>query len=383
MIRAALAALCIVLGLAGGAVADADGDAARAFDAALAAHDIAALERLGGSRPLTRWHDDAWSEAGYLALRASDFARARRDFEQVLAIGPELAAAGIAADEQLARRARLELGRLTGVAGDTGQWNAVAAEHERLLKVLAATGGDPQATLRALEALADQHAGYPRRASLMIAIARGWERDGDASRAVHWLERASDAARTGDDAQHARAELVRTLTRTGDLSRAEREIEAANLPRGLAAQLSRELAVARLRRALRWFSIGVLGLLGAIAIVALARSARSWRVALRRLARPPVEAIFLAPIAAVLVLVSLTGNPMVASAVRTILGVSLVASWLSGAILDVRTSPPGHRRLIAHALIGIVAVAAATYLAVDQGHLVDFVIETWRSGPQP
>jgi hypothetical protein len=37
---------------------------------------------------------------------------------------------------------------------------------------------------------------------------------------------------------------------------------------------------------------------------------------------------------------------------------------------------------VVQAALAVLAVAAATYLAVDTGHLIDFVVETWRSGPE-
>ena len=50
---------------------------------------------------------------------------------------------------------------LTWTAGGAGgEWNAVAAEHDRLVR--ASAGGDPQPSLVALEALLEQHARYPR-----------------------------------------------------------------------------------------------------------------------------------------------------------------------------------------------------------------------------
>ena len=83
------------------------------------------------------------------------------------------------------------------------------------------------------------------------------------------------------------------------------------------------------------------------------------------------------PIALVLVLVAHTGNPLVARAVRTIVIAGLVVSWISGAILTERVTL---RRALAHALCAVLAVGGVTYLAVDNGHLIDFVLETWRAG---
>lgn len=386
MSRAALAAVAVVIALVAIVHADApagsQGDE-RAFRAALTAGDVDALEAVGGSRPVTRWSDDAWSEAALLASRRGDFLRARRDLEQVLAVSAMQRERGITTDEQLARRARLELARLGGIAGSTGEWSAVAAEHERLLATLLAAGGDPQPTLRALEQLAGAHAGYPRASSLMLSIAAGWERDGDPARALDWLQQARHAATTELDRLHAHAELVRMLTRTGGLDTAAREIDvlAKSASPGLVESLQRDLARAHRRRALRWLALVVLVALSAGALVALRRAAGSWRAVPRRLIRPPIEALFLAPIAGVLVIVAYTGNPLVARAVRTIALAGVAASWISGAILDGHPGP-SRRRLLVQAALAALAVAAATYLAVDSGHLMTFVVETWRGGPE-
>ena len=149
---AALAALLVFARVATAQPADAE----RTFREASARGDITALEQLGARRPLTIWSDDAWAEAARLAIRANDFARARVDLEHVIAIDPEMKAAGLtpasAGDSQLVRRARNELARITSFAGRGGEWTAVAAEHERLVPALQRPG-DPEPALHELERL--------------------------------------------------------------------------------------------------------------------------------------------------------------------------------------------------------------------------------------
>jgi len=88
-------------------------------------------------------------------------------------------------------------------------------------------------------------------------------------------------------------------------------------------------------------------------------------------------AVILVPLSLVLGVLAVTGNPLGARAVRTIVFAGLVVSWVSGAILAERVAL---RRALAHALCAVLAVGAVTYLAVDDGHLIDFVLETWRAG---
>ncbi len=364
-----LAALVAVLLVARVAVAD-DASAERAFLDASARGDIAALEQLGAERPVTRWTDDAWAEAARLAIRANDFARARADLEQVIAVGT---------DAQLVRRAKNDLARITSFAGSGGEWTAVAEEHERLLPALQ-TRGDPRPSLEQLERLVRAHPGYPRAPMLMVAIAAGWEREGESARAIRWLRDAKAAATERSDAQRASAELVRVLVRAGALADAERELAllARDASPGLVANLRKTLSRAELRRTVRWIMWTALAALAITSLVALRRAAGSWRAALRRLARPPLEAMFLVPISAVVVGFSLTGNPLIARTVLAILAAGIVTSWLSGAILAGRRVSLS--RAAAHAALAFVAIVASVYLAVDRGHVIDFIIETWHQG---
>lgn len=364
MIRGAALALLIACAR----IAAAAPTSEEVFQSALAAGDIDALERLGAERPITRWTDDAWSEAGRLAQRANDPARARRAFEQVVSIST---------DPQLVRRARGELARLSAATGATGEYTAVATEHDRLVASLYGSG-DPRAALGALGELVRRNPGYPRRVIAMLTLASVWEREGEGRRAIAWLREAKVAASPGLEQLRARAELIRTLIRIGELAMARDEIAALqSAPPTLVVALRAQLDRAELRRTVRWAVVALLALLAAMAFVMLRRVTGSWRAAGRRLARPPAEAIYLFPIALVLVVVAQTGNPLVARAVRTIVIAGLVVSWVSGAILAERVTL---RRALVHALCAVLAVAAVTYLAVDDGHLIDFVLETWRAG---
>ena len=374
----------VVVALAVGvAHADPETDADQAFRAA-SQHAVAgdpgaldAYEALGAARPVTRWTDDAWLEAGRLAVRAGAYDRARHDLEQAIAV---------TTDEPLARRARGELDRVSRFTGGAGQWTQVAADHERVSNRLVA-GGDPKPALRELEALVEQHPGYPRAADAMILIAQGWQRDGEGDRAIAWLRRATSTpgGPTIDPViqQRVKAELVRALITYDELGAARHEIEALRKP-SLRLELERKLASAERRRALRWVLWGLLAVIAGAAIVALRRSASSWRDAMRRLSRPPIEAVFFVPIAVVLVIIAETGNPLVARAVSTIAIGGAIIAWVSGVIMEAaraRRGAVGLRRATAHGLVAALAVASMAYLAIDHHRMLDLVLETWREGP--
>ncbi|HET9992253.1 MAG TPA: hypothetical protein VFQ65_27165, partial [Kofleriaceae bacterium] len=309
---------------------------------------------------------DAWSEAAGAAERAGDLARARRDYEHALEL---------AGDDTFARRVRGDLARLAQRTGDTGAFAAVAAAHERLVARIQASG-DPKPALRELGALIDANPGYPRAATAMLALAAGWERDGAFATARAWLVRARSAASPGEH-ERVFSEAARFAIRAHEFGEAEALIAELG-DRQNAGELAETLATARWRRDLRGGLWGLLVAIAVAAIVLLRRDAGSWRAAARRLVRPPTEVAFLAPIAVVIGLVAATGNPLVARAVRAILGVGVAVAWLSGVLL---ARPVSGRRALAHAVVAIVAVAAAGYLAIDHDRMIDLVVETLRNGP--
>lgn len=341
---------------------------------------IDAYEQIGNSRPITRWTDDAWAEAARLAERAGDYARARRALEAVLAIS---------SDTQLVRRARGTLERLASITGD-GQWDAIAKEHERLVTEVFG-GDDPRAELTALAALVDQHPDYPRANAVRGALARGWEQEGDRALALRWY-RAAAAAGTAEPGRRSHLELVRALLRADELDEAEREIavlsgggegstgtvDSAGL-RAVREQLATAQRRAWVRRAL-WAALALL-LSGALLV--LRRDTGSLAAAGRRLVRPPIEVMFLVPLATLLIVVGYQGNPLVAHAVRDIAIGGLLIAWISGALLEATRARHGRvpvRRALIHAALAVAAVAALAYLALDRDRLLDLVSETWRGG---
>ncbi|CAN5892881.1 hypothetical protein BH11MYX3_BH11MYX3_08980 [soil metagenome] len=376
--RSLVLLVALVLGMRG-ASADPEADADRSFRAAgeLAARRdpaaIAAYEQVGAARPITRWTDDAWIEAARLAEAARDFSRARRDLEQVLEVGT---------DDRLVARARGALARIAEQGGQ--EWDAVRADHERLVSEIYG-GGDPTAALNELGAVIHANPTYPRANGARLAIALGWESEGDRSTALAWFREAAEAAHS-EPGQHTRLEYVRALIRSGELADAEHELAALDatlVDRGGSMQATEALATAHRRARIRWGVGGVLLILVALALVIARRDLGGWRSAARRLLRPPVEVWFLAPLAVLLSLVALPGNPLIARAVRWIGAAGIAIAWLSGAVLDAARTRGllGAARALLHVVIVVIAVVAAAYLVVDGLGLLDLLGETWRGGP--
>lgn len=358
--------------------------AERAFRAAIeraAAGDPAAIERfeaLAAGRPITRWTDNAYGEAARLAERAGDFARARRNLAQVVALGT---------DGALVARARAALDRLAAATGG-GRWDAVARQDTRLVAE-ASAGGDPRAALAALEELVRANPGYPRATMLRLAIGRGWEREGHGARAIAQL-RAALAGAPAADRSRAGLELARALIRQRALGEAAAVLDALaagpGADRAAIAKVRGALAVAEARAYLRVALWIALALIAACAAFVLRRDAGSWRAAARRLARPPAEALFLLPIGAVLAVVARSGNPLIADAVAAIFGVGIVVAWISGAVLEAARARRGSiaaPRALLQAALAAIAVGGAAYLAVDRDRMIDLVVETWAHGPAP
>ncbi len=340
---------------------------------------LAAYEAIGNARPITRWTDDAWAEAARLAERFGEYGRARHALEQVIAIG---------ADEQLVRRARATLARLSSMTGG-GRWDAVAKEHERLVTEIFG-GDDPREELTALAALVEKQPDYPRANAIRGALARGWEQEGDRATALRWY-RAAAAAGLAESGRRAHLELVRALLRAEDLDAAETEIQTLTRaaagervdPAGLRA-VEAQLALARQRTWIRRGLWGVIAVLIGVAIVALRRSTGSFAAAAHRLVLPPLEVVFLVPLAGLLILIGYRGNPLVAHAVRDIAFGGVVIAWISGTLLDATRVRHGHvpfHRAVVHAALALLVVGVMAYLALDRDHLLDLVIETWRGGP--
>lgn len=369
-------ALLAVLACARIAIADPEADADRAFReaSALAIRDapaaIAAFEAIGASRPITRWTDDAWSEAGRLAERAEDFARARRAYGEVVATSR---------DDKTRSRARAALDRLNAVTRG-GTWDAVARDHRRWLGDVY-DGGDPREALVALEALSRAHPDYPRRVDLALAIARGWELEGHGDRALRWYRTAMESA--GPELQRAGLARARAQIRAGALDGARATLDAlaarADADRLPIADVRASLEARETRVRVRWVMWLVLALVALGAAVGYRRATGSWRGAARRLAKPPVEALFLLPVALVLVVVARTGNPLVGGSVTAIVGGGVAITWLNGGLLEAWRSRTW-RHVLGHIVVAVVATGAVVYLATERH--IDFIAETWEHGPE-
>ncbi|MEO7095219.1 MAG: hypothetical protein ABI175_18305 [Polyangiales bacterium] len=99
--------------------------------------------------------------------------------------------------------------------------------------------------------------------------------------------------------------------------------------------------------------------------------------------RPPIEVLFLAPVAVALTVVAFASRAVVTPAVAQICAVGIAATWLSGATLD--TLRARGRRVRLRAVLHVLACAACAvaigYIAIVHGGLVELLAETVQAGP--
>lgn len=377
--RAGLA-LLIVAALATAARADDAADQA-AFAAAsqqLADGDLvgarAGFEALAARAPDGRWADDALAEAANLAEQQEDLAGARALWKRVVDEHPE---------GRLARRAAARLAALDAAGGADGAWDRVAAAYDRQVRA-ASAAEDPHDALRALAALLDDNPGYPRWFAGALWLGEAWARIGERGLAGHWLDRAFAAATTPADRFRAALAKAGVLADQGDYGGAERLLRALRdldrLDARARDQAIGELHTRRLRDRVGLAARIALGL-GALGFALLVRRrTASWPAAARALWPPPVEVIYLVPIALGLAVVADRGNPLAARAVEVILIGAVAIAWASGVALRTRPGPLGLGALALHLAAVTAAVAAVAWIAVVHDQLVDLLLETWRNG---
>jgi hypothetical protein len=374
----------LVLGLAGtGAEAGAEAEAGArdglALVEQLGTDDRAALERavaeIERAPAGTPNLDYALFRAGQACEEVlADPARALALYERLVRELPDVGLA-IAAGRRI-ERLRAQLGAGGQGAREAAELAALVAGADRL---------PPDEVDRRARALADAawpgapeaalwHAEWLRRSrrfaeaeARFTAIADRWA---GSPRAIEALR---GAAGTAIDARDwARAEeLARRLPAIEPADRVMREelLEAAALGR---------------RRA-RWYAIAWLAVAGVVCGLAGSFAEALYRTPRPRRVRAPLELLFLAPVAAVLVGVALTTHETIAPAVMILSAGGLALAGLSGATLDLLRAAgrPLRRRAVLHAGLCVTAVVALLYIALMRDDLLDMVIETVRFGPEP
>jgi hypothetical protein len=374
--------IAIILALAPSAVAQPPLDP-QSLVADLGSPDRATVERTVGAveRLITTPENSAdLANVLFRAARAcedtlADPARALALYERITRDIP---------DARIATSAERRVSTLRAQVGASGEHGDKAAE---LARLVASADTIP----------ADE---IERRAqALIVAVWPG------APDAALWL--AEWLRRTGrlDDAQRRYAEVATRWPGTSHALLAARggagnalDIRDWDLAEALAQQLPaveesdrivRDNLVGLAKRGRRidaWYArawaIMLLGFATMIASLLEAARRGGWR---RPRLWPPIEVVFLAPVAAVMVGVALTTHQLIAPAVLLLSSGGLVLAWLSGSTLDLlRARGRAIRgRALLHVWICLVAIAGLLYIALVRDNLLEMVIETVRFGPEP
>jgi hypothetical protein len=339
--------------------------------AQLAAQDpaqVASAVRMIESEPIADG-DELLAAARACEERLADPARALALYERVLGEAPD-ARAAVAAGRR-ASELRAEL-------GEHGEY---AAEATALARLVAHAAELPP---RDVEARADAlaAAAWPGAAGAALWLAEWEPRCGDARPRFEAIVARWPGSREASSALRGAATCALAAHAWADAEALAAELPADDAALvAVRADLRRAAARGRLRDRLyvaAWLVLAaVLG--GLVTAFARATRGASWRARLR----PPIEAVYAAPVVAALIATAAVAQPLFAPAVALVSGGGYALAWLSGAGLAARRAA-GHAtraRSLAHAAACTLAVLALAYIAVTRAELVDPVLDTLRFGP--
>jgi hypothetical protein len=294
----------------------------------------------------------------------------------------------ILADHPTARVATAAARRVAVLRALVGPHGASAAYAAELAQLIARADRQPAADVR-------------RRAEHLAAAA--WP---GAPAAALWL---ADWLRRSGQLADAQAHYAAVATRWPEAPEAHAalrggagcalEVHAWSLAEALANRLPAVTAADRIarddlltaatrgRRHDRWYGAAWLAIAGAFAALlgSLAEAVLRGPAGSRwRALRPPMEVVFLGPVAGVLLGVAVTAHRAIAPAVATIGGGGLALAWLSGAALEQLRARGRARRLrsVAHVIACLAGVTGLAYVALTHGGLLDLLVETVRFGPE-
>lgn len=385
MFRAVAIAVGVALAVPSAASADTTREA---FDAAI--EDMSAerfaeaakkLVALADADPKHRLADDALFAAGQLyEERLADPKRALAIYRRLVKNYPD-------SRESLAAKRRAEaLERNMGAGGEGA--DALAAYTRVLQRFHLRSEAKSVARMEAVVKKYPNWRGLPR---AMVWLGQLHERRGRLSEAQRWYVAGIEAAKRlprgadrDDHLFHAYRGAGEVAYRLGNYDAARSYYE--RMP--VAGDPSKREAVKQLMadldkrvRRQRYYVVAIvvlLVLLGA-GVVSLRLAYSSWGEALRGLARPPGEVVFMVPVALVLTLGAFTGHHGTAKAVAMISFGGVVVAWLNGAGLSGRKA--SGLRVGVHVVGSVVAVVCVCYVALHATNLIDQMMRVLKLGP--
>ena len=302
---------------------------------------VDALLALVRDQPRSRFADDALFAAAELVdEKLGDPARAAELYERIASEYPDSRVASAAA------KRGGELRRAVGPSGDGSAFVARFTAIKARRSELSAAEAISQAELLLNEAT--DWAGAPE---VALWIADQYFQDNDMATAIERYDRVIATWPNSPAAKHARLAHA-------DASQVRQKQDSEDRVGAIA------LAV---------FALGLVALAGL-----LRAGAGSWKLAAAALWPPPTEAIYFAPIATLLVAAAQTGYEPVGIAVAYVCVGALIVTWISGAGQSRRRA---RGRVVVHAALTTVAIAALCVVAIWRADLFDLVSQTVRYGP--
>jgi hypothetical protein len=355
------------------------GDASDATISALGASDPRDVDRAVAAilarPPRTSDPDVLFAAARACEDKLLDPARAAAIYERIVAFHPSA---------RVAASATRRIAALRALIGASGEAAADAAELARL--AARADALPAAAVLRDAERLAS--AAWPGAPAAALWLADWLRRSGRLveAQARYALIIARWPALA--EARAARRAAAGCALEARDWALAERLAEQLPVDEAGDAAARRELLAAAAHGRLRdhgysaaWLAIAgaFAGLLGSLAHAIRRRPGGAWWAALR----PPIEVMFLGPVAVVLLGVAFTAHRAIAPAVATISFGGLALAWLSGAALELVRAGGRARRLrgALHLVACLAGVAGLAYVALTHTDLIDMLAESGRFGP--
>jgi hypothetical protein len=379
MMMAAALAITVILGAVGSAT-ERLSTALQEIAAGRYADAARALEQLSRDAPDADEADDALMKAAELHDRQlNDPVRAVALYREVAVRFPT---------SRLARRAARRADELEHALGAGARFEAEVARFEDALARAGATPSDD--TIAGIEALLAASPDLPIGARVAMWIGRAHLAHGRLDTSLAWFERAPGYAGGAALVWHARKAEADALLAGGRLDDAERAYRALGGTDDAARRGAAVIGLERVERArvwntlARWAWLAVV-LFAAAMVVSCRRVTGSWRAAARALRKPPVEVIYLVPLALAISIGSFRTNVLAARAIVLIFCGGLITTWVSGAVLvsaQARFGTVSARRALLHAGGAAVVVAAICYIAVMREQLLGMLTETVRHGPE-
>ncbi len=284
-------------------------------------------------------------------------------------------------ESRVALAASRRLRELSALLGDADATRALGA-WKQLLHEYADLG--PEAAVAQANKLLREHPEWVGRPMVFRWLGDQGRQRGDLRAAAQDYERALHATRSKSDQFQAVMLLAEVSLLSGDLDKARELVgrvadDVDPGRRRVLVDMRARLDSSWRRQQLSKWSYLVAAVCLLTLLASLRMAAGSTARTLSSLKRAPSEVLFVLPVVAILIVMSLASHEDIGPAVMTIGIGGIVFAWISGSALDA-----GQRsiaRILIHIAIASLGIAALIFIAVEREQLIDQIAETVRFGP--